>query len=325
MKSNIISIIIPVYNASIFIENTLKKLEYQTFKDFEVVIVNDGSTDNTQKIIENFIKNTNLNINLINQKNKGEGEARNTGLKYAKGGYILFLDADDYLANNALEKLYNALVNNKADLSFSSYSYVYSNGNQKLYYHPNKIYSQKEIMKLFFRRLANPGIGNTLIKKELIDKYNLKFEKYKAGADNHFFRKLLLFINKAVSIEDNLFFYIYNDSSVMNMKYSFNRIDSIYSVLDTIKEYKKYNFDKKIIEYLDVFLISEIRGNSIDFYFTNGDIKILKEKILSFMPKTVKIDKFLSRKRSIWLFSLYLFCKFPIFNLKLYKFLKGLK
>ena len=92
-----ISIIIPAYNAGKFIENTLKKLEHQSFKNFEILIVNDGSTDDTQLVVENFMSKTILNIKLINQENKGEGEARNMGLKYANGEYILFLDADDYL------------------------------------------------------------------------------------------------------------------------------------------------------------------------------------------------------------------------------------
>ena len=327
MKINLnkISIIIPAYNAESTILDTLKKLKKQTIKDFEAVIVNDGSIDKTENIVENFIDNSNLNWQLINQENKGEGEARNTGLRNAKGEYILFLDADDYLANDALKKLYNTLISNKADLSFSSYSYIYSDDSQKLYHHPNKTYSQEEVMKLFFRRLANPGIGNTLIKKEIINKYNLKFEKYKAGADNHFFRKLLLFVNKAVSIEDNLFFYIYNDSSIMNTRYSFNRLDSIHSVLDTIKEYKENGINQNTIKYLDVFLISEIRGNAMDLFLSNKNETILKEKILVFLPKITSIDLYISKERKIWLFSLYIFYKFPILSLKLYFFLKGLK
>ncbi len=326
MKTNIsLSVIIPAYNAENTILSTLEKLQKQTFKNFEAVIVNDGSTDNTQKIVEKFLKNESLNWQLINQQNKGEGETRNTGLRNAKGERVLFLDADDYLSSAALEKLYNALNNHNAEISFSSYSYVYSNGSEKLYYHPYKVYLQTEIMKLFFRRLANPGIGNTLIKKSLIDKHNLKFEKYKAGADNHFFRKLLLHVDKVVSIEENLFFYIYNDSSVMNSSYSFNRLDSIYSVLDTIKEYKEKNINENIIKYLDVFLISEIRGNAMDFYIVNGDTTILKEKILTFLPKKIELKHYLSSKRTVWLFSLYIFYKFPLLSLKFYKFLKDMK
>lgn len=319
-----ISIIIPAYNADKFIKSTLNKLTNQTFKDFEIIIINDGSIDDTQKVVDNFKKNSFLNIKLINQENKGEGEARNTGLQHATGEYILFLDADDYLANDALEKLYNTLNENNADMSFSSYSYVFSNGNQKLYFHPNKIYSQEEIMKLFFRRLANPGIGNTLIKKSIIDKNNIKFEKYKAGADNHFFRKLLLHVQKVASIEDNLFFYQYNETSVMNNTYSFNRLDSIYSVIDTINEYEKSDITEDIIKYLDVFLINEVKANAVDFYMNEEDIDKLKNKILCYLPKQLSIKYFLSTKRIFWLFSLYVFYKFPILTLRLYKWIKEL-
>lgn len=318
-----ISVIIPAYNAEQFILNGLQKLTQQTYQDFEIVIVNDGSIDNTSQLVKNFLNINKLDWQLISQENKGEGEARNTGLRYAKGKYILFLDADDYLANNALEKLYNALVNNDVDLSFSSYSYVYKNGSNKLYNHPNKIYSQQELIKLFFRRLANPGIGNTLFKKEIISQYNIRFEKYKLGADNHFFRKLLLYIENAVSIEENLFFYLYNDSSVTNAVYDFDKnLDSIFAVLDTFREIKQTN-DEVNKEYLKIFLLTSIRGNAFGYSLSpDYDKKILKERILIYLPKNISIKMFLSNKRTLWLLSLFFFYKKPILFINVYRFLK---
>jgi glycosyltransferase involved in cell wall biosynthesis len=321
-----ISVIIPAYNAGLFIERNLKKLKGQTYKNFEAVIVNDGSKDNTGKIVKNFIKNNKLSWQLINQENMGEGEARNTGLKYARGKYILFLDADDYLANDALEKLFNALEKNNVDMVFSSYSYIYGNGKQKLYYHPTKTYLKEEIIKLFLRRLAIPGIGNTLLKKSIIDKYNLKFGKFSSGADNHFFRKFLVHVEKVKSINDNLFFYQFNENSVTNQEYNFKKLDSIFSILDTIDYYKQIGLDAEFENYHKIFLLNSVRGNALDYassiYYNP---KLLKEKILVFMPKNIPLKLFFSTKRTIWLLSLLFFYKSPIIFISFYKAIKGLK
>ena len=103
-----ISVIVPVYNSEKYLSEALRSLEEQTFKNFEVVIVNDGSTDGSDKIIEKFIEK-NRNFKLINQKNMGPGCAKNTGIKYSTGEYVTFLDSDDFFAPNFLEVLYNLL------------------------------------------------------------------------------------------------------------------------------------------------------------------------------------------------------------------------
>ena len=114
----IVSVIVPVYNSEKYLTEALNSLEEQTFKNFEVIIVNDGSTDNSEKIIKDFV-NKNSNFKLINQKNMGPGYAKNTGIRYSKGKYIAFLDSDDFFAPNFLEILYNLAVENKADIAFS--------------------------------------------------------------------------------------------------------------------------------------------------------------------------------------------------------------
>lgn len=106
-KTPKISIIIPIYNVTKYIENCLSSVLQQSFDNYEVICVNDGSTDNSAELVESFIKldKSKQNIQLINQKNAGLSAARNTGIEAAKGEYILLLDSDDWLENNALERL----------------------------------------------------------------------------------------------------------------------------------------------------------------------------------------------------------------------------
>ena len=96
LKKPVVSLIMPVYNVEKYLEKALRSVKNQTFKDFELIIVNDGSTDGSIDIIEKFC-NENENFRLINQENQGPSVARNTGIKESVGEYIGFMDSDDYL------------------------------------------------------------------------------------------------------------------------------------------------------------------------------------------------------------------------------------
>lgn len=157
-----ISIIIPLYNREKTIIDTLKSIEMQTFNDLEVIIVNDGSSDNSEKIVANFLKANNSNISyyFYNQSNRGAPAARNNGFRRSKGEYILFCDADAVLAPQALEIMKTALENNP------DASYVYSSFNwgKKLFkldeFNPKKLRTMPYIHSMsLIRREAFPKSG----------------------------------------------------------------------------------------------------------------------------------------------------------------------
>ena len=110
-----ISLIIPVYNVEKYLRRTLESVENQTFKNFEVIIVNDGSTDGSLEIIQEFV-NKHDNFILVDQENSGVGMARNAGIKVSRGIYIAFLDSDDFLEPNYLKKLYFAAIKTGSDI-----------------------------------------------------------------------------------------------------------------------------------------------------------------------------------------------------------------
>ena len=118
-----ISVIVPIYNVANYIRECLESLERQTFSDTEVILVNDGSTDGSEEIAKVFLEK-NKNFILINRENGGLSAARNTGLDAACGEYVYFLDSDDYLADDALEKLYKKAKDEKLDqLRFVAYTF----------------------------------------------------------------------------------------------------------------------------------------------------------------------------------------------------------
>lgn len=123
-KNPKISVIIPVFNSEKYLEKALESILFQTFNDFEIICIDDGSTDNSLKICyKEAEKDT--RIKVICQGNKGVSFARNKGIKAAKGDYIIFLDADDYYANDALEIMYNDAIKENVDAVFYNHFYDY--------------------------------------------------------------------------------------------------------------------------------------------------------------------------------------------------------
>lgn len=150
----LISIVIPVYNAEKYLSRCLESILSQTYKNIEVIIVNDGSTDKSQQIIKTYQKKS-KKVRVFNQSNVGVSKARNLGIKYCKGDYILFLDSDDWIDEDYIEKSIDFLKNNKVDLLLLPYIREYKNKSVK-----NYIFRQKE----FYLKNKNL-VQNSLLRK----------------------------------------------------------------------------------------------------------------------------------------------------------------
>lgn len=195
-----ISVIIPVYNTEKYISKCLDSVINQTLNDIEIICVNDGSTDNSYKILLDYAKKYS-NILVINQKNKKQGAARNTALKVSKGKYIVFLDSDDYLDVKTLEILYSQAIKSNLDmLSFAGTNF-YDNTKKLLY---NKYYQFSYLpknfnIKCFSYKDCSSFITNmavsaclTCYKRDFIKKNDIYFPENLYFEDNVFFVKSLL-------------------------------------------------------------------------------------------------------------------------------------
>lgn len=128
-----ISVIVPVYNVAKYLERCLESILSQSFKDFEIICVNDGSTDNSLEILQQYAKKD-KRIKIINQKNSGAGYSRNIGINAALGNYLSFIDADDWIDELFLEKVYHLAEVSSADIIETTKSYnYYSADNIKLF------------------------------------------------------------------------------------------------------------------------------------------------------------------------------------------------
>lgn len=148
---DLISIIVPVYNVEKYLEHCLNSIINQTYKNLEIILVNDGSTDNSLEICESF-KQKDSRIKIITKGNGGLSSARNEGLKIAKGNYISFVDSDDWIDADFIKALYNNLISTDSDMSTCEFIRE-TEPSQFVETKKEKItcYTQSEYMKIFMK------------------------------------------------------------------------------------------------------------------------------------------------------------------------------
>lgn len=171
-----LSVIIPLYNKESIIGRTVHSVLHQSYNDFEIIIVDDGSTDNSVNVVKGILDKR---IKLIQQENGGPGKARNTGLAYAEGDWILFLDADDELAEGALKHLYDYTIK-YPDVNIIDGSYIVRTENEENHFIYHEGCTVTNNFKAFYFKETLPSTGHTLFKKELIRKYpyNTSIRRY---------------------------------------------------------------------------------------------------------------------------------------------------
>lgn len=203
MQEDLISIIIPVYNAEKFLKETIESVEKQTYKNWELILVNDCSQDDSVKIIEEKIKE-NDKIRLINLKeNSGAAIARNTGIMEAKGRYIVFIDSDDKWSSKKLEVQINFMKENDCAFSFTSYEFADENciGNGKVVHVPKKI-NYRQALKNTTIWTSTVMFDVEKLGKELIQMPNVR-----RGQDTATWWKVLKQIDYAYGIDEVLSYY----------------------------------------------------------------------------------------------------------------------
>ena len=231
MKKIRLSIIVPIYNAEKYLEQCLKSILTQSFKDFELILVNDGSTDNSLKIIKNFQKNYD-NIKLINQKNQGVIQARINGYKATTGEYIGWVDADDFIDCNMYSKMFEYIEKEHVDIVSCNYNFYPSNFKNKIKWY--KPYQGVVDWKFINRNTVQ---WNKIVKRELLEKIdvcNLFAEIGEAA-----YTIALISAKSIVTIDEPLYYYRVGHSSL-----STNYKNVSWYEQGVIKQIKKRNLIK---------------------------------------------------------------------------------
>lgn len=219
MKNPKVSVIIPVYNAEKFLDRCLKSIFSQTLSNFEVILIDDGSIDNSYEIMINYKNKYPEMVKIISQENLGISKARNIGISQACGEYIAFVDADDFVDPNFLELLYKNAKKNNADISCCNY-YKYFNKIGRKYAHVFKMHkgiynSQRALKVLISDSRLQYYVWNKMFKRDLLLKNNITFTNI-CFEDTEFCVKSFYFANKIAVIEKALYYYVKHDNSTIS-------------------------------------------------------------------------------------------------------------
>ena len=306
MNDELISIIIPAYNCQKYVRRCFDSIKKQTYSNFEAIVINDGSTDDTKTICEEYSKRDSRFI-IYSKQNGGSSSARNFGLTKVKGNYITWIDSDDDVSNDYLEKLYENLKKNDADISICNYTCIKAQegikeNTEELQF---KVYSTKEERAKFMSNLYNE---NTIIyvvpwaklfKKNLFN--GIRFPEGKCFDDTATIYKTYLKANKIVVFGEKNYNYYYIDSSISHTLYYENMQDMFPILEERIQlftEYKykqlvkdtKYYYILYLIEYLNkhkdlnqdcrIELINRLRSLALSSLFMNN---IFKRRIKCFL------------------------------------------
>ena len=231
-----VSIIVPAYNNEKTIKRCLDSLINQSFKDIEIIVINDGSSDKTKDMLDEYLKYD--NVFVFNTENHGQSAARNLGLDKAIGDYICFLDADDYVSKDGLEKLYNKARSGNFDVVLSNVNIIYPDHNVIVNSGLKEdTEGRNKIKELMIFSYSAGVIWNKIYKKDILK--NIRFKEGIWYEDVHFNFRLFLFLNKVGTIDDVFVNYVQTEGSVT---YTYNdKLYDIIKVFNDLVDYYKRN------------------------------------------------------------------------------------
>lgn len=320
-----ISIIVPVYNVEKYLSRCIESILNQTFREFELILVNDGSTDKSGYICNKY-KNLDERVIVINKENGGASSARNYGLNIARGEYIGFVDSDDYVHKYMFQVLYDNALKYSSDITMCNYKIVYDIKYEDFddldikNYTP-KFYSNIEAQYRLYDYLGIVLPWNKLYKKSIFE--GLRYEEGKIHEDEIIIHKLLYKANLILDIPLQLYFYEQREGSVMNSKYSIKNLDKIYALRDRVLFYKKVGLDdlrhKSEYHYTKQFFVEYFNAK---YKLTNSDEEInqMRKEYIGMIKLLLKNPLYNIKEKLLWI----LFCVNPYFYEK-YHELKGIK
>lgn len=315
-----ISILIPVYNTSKYLERCLNSIICQNLNEIEIICVNDGSTDNSLEILKKYKKKDNRII-IIDKKNGGLTSARNAALELAKGEYCLNIDSDDWIEQGYLEEMYERAKKKNVDMLISDIIFDYDYKKKKiikkdLLLDEDKILTGEEYLKILLSENFNNYTWNKLIKKECYERYKIKYdEKIFVFEDAEIIGKLAIHMKKIGKINKAYYHYIQGENNgskiirfknYLDIERCFRELKKYYidnnvtpEILELLIFREKYSLFKNLLftpyiknEYYEEKLVKALLGMKIMKRYIN----FIKEKNIRFILKLTKKEKSLKNK-----------------------------
>ena len=269
-SNGLISVIVPCYNLDEYLAKCLDSILKQTYQNLEIIVVDDGSTDNTNEILSNYAA-ADSRIVHIKQSNTGAGEAINRGIEHAQGDFLAFVDNDDWIQPTMYEKLHNALETTSADMAVCNFNLVYIDHIDLAYssIRDETVNVYDDVYGYFCRYCACPKPNNyiwsRLYKLKTVKESGGRFENLTLGADTLFNFKLLPLLNRVTFIKDGLYNYVQrSDSSVYTAAKNSNIAEVYSDGFEALADYYLKNKHNEFLCVLPIHAFSRLR--SVFFY-----------------------------------------------------------
>ena len=274
----LISIIVPVYNVEKYLPKCLETIAMQTYENIEIILVDDGSTDGSDIICDEFAK-TDKRVIVIHQDNKGPGHARNTGQKIARGEFLMFIDADDYIHKELVSVLYQSICkNDQYDIAIADFKQT-SSLNEDIDLEGDNFsteLSEEELIPMLLTYAPyniTPNVWNKLYRRDVVE--NIEWHDYRGPEDLDFNLRSFMKIRKVVWVHRILYFYVQRDTSIMHTttyKPYGDLVKILYqNLMELLPEKKKYRhlLLKKLYRQIALLRCWEMENSTCNIFQTS--------------------------------------------------------
>lgn len=308
-----ISIIVPVYNVEKYLDRCIESIINQTYKNIEIILVDDGSTDKSGEICDNYA-NLDTRIEVIHKVNGGVSSARNKGLDIANGEYIGFVDSDDYIHPKMYETLLSNLIDYDADISMCNYiKGIEDNYNFKKIKNNLEILNTLEQMNCLYNDKVGQILGCylKLYKRELFN--SLRFKENKIFEDWLIVHQIHFKSNKMVYTSDALYYYRKREGSIIHSEFNIKKLDALYVFKERILFFNNYNLNlrnKSISQYINAIFKYYYKAKK-ELGLSDKNLKHLRKDFKKVYFICMKSNQFYLKEKMTWIMF--------IFNPKLYE------
>ena len=290
-----LSVIIPFYNTDKYLSKCLDSILKDAPKEMEIIVINDGSTDESERIIKDYKKKYKDIIVYLKQDNSGQGTARNNGIKSAKGDYICFIDSDDFINPGSLKKALDIAYKKDLDILYWNIDWIYNNGNIKHQNIFNPVYKNDDKIGYL---LSDPSPCNKLIKTKILKDNNLCFPTDCIYEDFALIPSLMMYAKNIEYTDTIIYNYYQRRNSTMNQT-SYNK-----KIMDILKAYK-HLYDRVYPEYVDeleyiaIMQIIYFKTFELLKYNKKDEIDECRKYVNELFPNWVNNKYFLKRNKMI--------------------------
>ena len=305
----LISIILPIYNAEKYLKKCLVSLLNQTLSDIEILCINDGSTDNSLAILEEF-KHKDSRIKVFKQINAGPASARNLGLKYAQGKYIMFCDADDWYQPNMCENMYDFMEQNEVDVACCGVN-VFDDDKlgkriDSLDYYLNKYTGLIEINEAIISK-TNVVLWNKIFKKSLIEQYDISFPNNHECDDDCFYLKYMSVAKNIFFTDLRLYNYFRHSDSILGTYFQ-KKLKYVNERLYISKDYHSFLLKNKIFSQ-NCFVFYQYLSSVVSKELINENLTEAKQIFTQLFNQQKELFNLVFYKKLFSCFGISLDCK----------------